>query len=253
MCGIFAYVNYGVPTKQKAIVDKLLNGLRRLEYRGYDSAGIAIDNGPSLDELSPIVFKETGKIDMLADFITNKENLNSDLFFENHCGIGHTRWATHGPPAPRNSHPHTSDASNEFLVVHNGIITNHQALREMLERKGFVFESETDTEVIPKLTKYLYEKFHNRVTFRQLVMEVVRQLQGAFALIFKSTHYPGELVAAKRGSPLLLGIVEEPGKNAPHAVLTSEGFKTSNEGPVGDEAPRDNGGKRQKTLKNHVE
>ena len=80
MCGIFAYVNYGVPTKQKAIVDKLLNGLRRLEYRGYDSAGIAIDNGPSLDELSPIVLKETGKIDMLADFITNKENLNSDLF-----------------------------------------------------------------------------------------------------------------------------------------------------------------------------
>ena len=253
MCGIFAYVNYGVPTKQKAIVDKLLNGLRRLEYRGYDSAGIAIDNGPTLDELQPIVLKETGKIDRLTEHVNGKENLNGDLFFENHCGIGHTRWATHGPPAPRNSHPHTSDASNEFLVVHNGIITNHQALREMLERKGFVFESETDTEVIPKLTKYLYEKFHTRVTFRQLVMEVVRQLQGAFALIFKSSHYPGELVAAKRGSPLLLGIVEDTHANAPHAVLTSEGFKTSKEGPIGDEAPRDNGGKRQKAVKNHVE
>ena len=253
MCGIFAYVNYGVPTKQKAIVDKLLNGLRRLEYRGYDSAGIAIDNGPTLDELQPIVLKETGKIDRLTEHVNGKENLNGDLFFENHCGIGHTRWATHGPPAPRNSHPHTSDASNEFLVVHNGIITNHQALREMLERKGFVFESETDTEVIPKLTKYLYEKFHTRVTFRQLVMEVVRQLQGAFALIFKSSHYPGELVAAKRGSPLLLGIVEDTHANAPHAVLTSEGLKTSKEGPIGDEAPRDNGGKRQKAVKNHVE
>ena len=107
--------------------------------------------------------------------------------------------------------------------------------------------------MIPKLTKYLYEKFHTRVTFRQLVMEVVRQLQGAFALIFKSSHYPGELVAAKRGSPLLLGIVEDTHANAPHAVLTSEGFKTSKEGPIGDEAPRDNGGKRQKAVKNHVE
>ena len=127
-----------------------------------------------------------------------KENLNPEVYFENHCGIGHTRWATHGPPAPHNSHPHTSDPSNEFLVVHNGIITNHQALKEMLQRKGYVFESETDTEVIPKLTKYLFDKFKTRVTFRQLVMEVVRQLQGAFALIFKSSHYPGELVAAKR-------------------------------------------------------
>jgi glucosamine--fructose-6-phosphate aminotransferase (isomerizing) len=90
-------------------------------------------------------------------------------------------------------------------------------------RHGYVFESETDTEVIPKLTKYLFDKFHTRVTFRQLVMEVVRQLHGAFALIFKSSHYPGELVAAKRGSPLLMGIVEQdPGST--HAALASVGL-----------------------------
>ena len=245
MCGIFAYCNYGTPTKQSVVVDKLLNGLRRLEYRGYDSAGIAIDNGPSTDQLTPIVIREIGKIDNLQVQV-DKENLHPDLYFENHCGIGHTRWATHGPPAPRNSHPHTSDATNEFLVVHNGIITNHQPLKEMLHRKGFMFESDTDTEVIPKLTKYLFDKFQNKVTFRQLVMEVVRQLQGAFALIFKSVHYPGELVAAKRGSPLLMGIVE-PELNGPtHAVLTSEGFQTSK---VNDEPSA----KKAKKIKQHVE
>lgn len=180
--------------------------------------------------------------------VAEKENLHPEMYFENHCGIGHTRWATHGPPAPHNSHPHTSDPSNEFLVVHNGIITNHQALKEMLQRHGFVFESETDTEVIPKLTKYLFDKFHTRVTFRQLVMEVVRQLHGAFALIFKSSHYPGELVAAKRGSPLLMGIVEED-PSSTHAMLTSEGFRTSKE-PNGD-GPSPNA-KRQK-VKTHIE
>ena len=113
-------------------------------------------------------------------------------------------------------------------------------------RPGFVFESETDTEVIPKLTKFLFDKFHTRVTFRQLVMEVVRQLHGAFALIFKSSHYPGEVVAAKRGSPLLMGIVEQD-PNSSHAMLTSEGFRTSKE-PAG-ESPS---AKRQK-VKNHVE
>ena len=122
----------------------------------------------------------------------------------------------------------------------------------MLEKKGYAFESDTDTEVIPKLTKFLFDKFApRRITFRQLVMEVVRQLHGAFALIFKSTHYPGELVAAKRGSPLLLGIVEE--KKTSVSVVTSEGYRTSNAGDNdADEAPD---AKRRKNAprKQHLE
>uniref|UniRef100_A0A7S0S9L1 glutamine--fructose-6-phosphate transaminase (isomerizing) n=2 Tax=Mantoniella antarctica TaxID=81844 RepID=A0A7S0S9L1_9CHLO len=248
MCGIFAYINFGVPTHQKAVIEKLLNGLRRLEYRGYDSAGIAVDDGPTVHELKQVVMKATGKIDQLAEVVATNATLHPELCFENHCGIGHTRWATHGPPAVHNSHPHTSDPTNEFLVVHNGIITNHQALKEMLQRHGYVFQSETDTEVIPKLTKYLYDKFHSRVTFRQLVMEVLRQLQGAFALLFKSSHYPGELVAAKRGSPLLMGIVEQD-TGSTHAVLTSEGFRTSKEP---NESDQSSSAKRQK-VKSHIE
>jgi len=225
MCGIFAYSNYNCPKSQKEIVEKLLTGLRRLEYRGYDSAGLAIDDGSDVSNTEAKVFRQTGKIANLETLLKESEkDLHPDVVFESHCGIAHTRWATHGPPAPKNSHPHTSDSGNDFLVVHNGIITNHQALRETLTRKGYVFESDTDTEVIPKLTKYLYDKFHEKCTFRQLVMEVCRQLQGAYALAFKSKHYPGELVAAKRGSPLILGIAEGPHPGEQHALVTSEGF-----------------------------
>jgi len=133
------------------------------------------------------------------------------------ASIAHTRWATHGPPNKINTHPHTSDSrENEFVVVHNGIITNHAPLRAMLERRGMKFETDTDTEVIPKLCKFLSDKFEESgekdVTFRQLAMEVTRQLQGAYALVFKSTKYPGELVAAKRGSPLLMGISDDSGE-----------------------------------------
>ncbi|CEF98105.1 Glucosamine-fructose-6-phosphate aminotransferase, isomerising [Ostreococcus tauri] len=225
MCGIFAYLNYNCPKSQKEIVEKLLTGLRRLEYRGYDSAGLAIEDGRDATETTSVVFRATGKIANLEALLTASEGeLHGGTHFETHCGIAHTRWATHGPPASKNSHPHSSGADNDFLVVHNGIITNHQALRETLIRKGYVFESDTDTEVIPKLTKYLYDKFSEKCTFRQLVMEVLRQLQGAYALAFKSKHYPGELVAAKRGSPLLLGIVEGPHPGEQHALVTSEGF-----------------------------
>ena len=272
MCGIFAYLNCGVPKTRKEIVEKLLVGLKRLEYRGYDSAGFAMDesdeegdedaqNGRGRarkEKKGVVVCKEVGKIANLEalarkelfgedeeeedeekekeeDGILNSNAKSNETTTKNSnrsngkkrnasikpldfcASIAHTRWATHGPPNRINTHPHTSDSrENEFVVVHNGIITNHAPLRAMLERRGVKFETQTDTEVIPKLCKFLSDKFEESgekdVTFRQLAMEVTRQLQGAYALVFKSTKYPGELVAAKRGSPLLMGISDDSGE-----------------------------------------
>lgn len=123
-----------------------------------------------------------------------------------HAGIAHTRWATHGPPCARNSHPHVSSPDHEFVVVHNGTITNFRALKEFLTKEGEVFQSDTDTEVIPKLCRFLYNRLPEPIPFPQLVCEVVKQLEGAYALLFKSSVYPGELVACRRGSPLILGV-----------------------------------------------
>ncbi|XP_021673697.1 glutamine--fructose-6-phosphate aminotransferase [isomerizing] 1 isoform X2 [Hevea brasiliensis] len=247
MCGIFAYLNYNVNRERRYILQVLFNGLRRLEYRGYDSAGISIDNStsdpitcscsssssssqPLLNSLPlsppPLVFRQEGNIESLVKSVYQVAtiDLNLEESFSIHAGIAHTRWATHGEPAPRNSHPQTSGAGNEFLVVHNGVVTNYEVLKETLVRHGFTFESETDTEVIPKLAKFVFDKANEGeanavahyiwisgaqpVTFSQVVLEVMRHLEGAYALIFKSRHYPNELIACKRGSPLLLGVKE---------------------------------------------
>ncbi|KAH1038180.1 hypothetical protein J1N35_039923 [Gossypium stocksii] len=229
MCGIFAYLNYNVNRERRYILQVLFNGLRRLEYRGYDSAGISIDdyfsvsrnpNTPqpsSINSLSssPLVFRQEGNIESLVKSVYQEvaaTELNLEESFTTHAGIAHTRWATHGVPAPRNSHPQTSGSGNDFLVVHNGVITNYEVLKETLVRHGFTFESETDTEVIPKLAKFVFDKANEEgdqtVTFSQVVLEVMRHLEGAYALIFKSRHYPNELIACKRGSPLLLGVKE---------------------------------------------
>uniref|UniRef100_A0A8C8B4R3 glutamine--fructose-6-phosphate transaminase (isomerizing) n=1 Tax=Otus sunia TaxID=257818 RepID=A0A8C8B4R3_9STRI len=134
-------------------------------------------------------------------------DLDSKAEFETHFGIAHTRWATHGVPSAINSHPQRSDKRNEFVVIHNGIITNYKDLRKFLESKGYEFESETDTETIPKLIKYMYDNRESEDTsFSALVERVIQQLEGAFALVFKSIHYPGEAVATRRGSPLLIGV-----------------------------------------------
>ncbi|KAJ3310213.1 glutamine--fructose-6-phosphate transaminase (isomerizing) [Blyttiomyces sp. JEL0837] len=177
-----------------------------LEYRGYDSAGLCVD-GDGENEV--IICKEVGNVNQLKAKV-DALKVDFSKTFMSHCGMAHTRWATHGVPAERNSHPHRSDVKNEFLVVHNGIITNSKELRQVLEKFGFVFESDTDTEAVAKLTKYIYDQqkktLGNAVTFTGLVKAVCKELEGAFALIFKSTHFPNEMVAARRGSPLLIGV-----------------------------------------------
>ncbi|XP_069034166.1 glutamine--fructose-6-phosphate aminotransferase [isomerizing] 1 [Embiotoca jacksoni] len=211
MCGIFAYLNYHVPRTRREILEILLKGLQRLEYRGYDSAGVGIDGGNGKDwetnAKSINLIKQRGKVKVLDEEINKQQDIDLDVEFDVHLGIAHTRWATHGEPSPVNSHPHRSDKTNEFIVIHNGIITNYKDLRKFLESKGYEFESETDTETIAKLVKYMYDNRENDdISFATLVERVTQQLEGAFALVFKSVHYPGEAVGTRRGSPLLMGV-----------------------------------------------
>ncbi|XP_046667345.1 glutamine--fructose-6-phosphate aminotransferase [isomerizing] 2-like isoform X3 [Homalodisca vitripennis] len=203
MCGIFAYLNYLTPKTRKEILELLVNGLKRLEYRGYDSAGVALD---SPDGKDVAIVKKSGKVKALEDEIMSRRG---KLDFEGttscHVGIAHTRWATHGVPSEVNSHPQRSESTHSFVVVHNGIVTNYKDVKLFLMKKGYQFESETDTEVIAKLVHHIYTQ-HPEYSFRELVEQVIQQLEGAFALCFKSKHFPGECVATRRGSPLLVGI-----------------------------------------------
>lgn len=206
MCGIFAYLNHLTPKTRKEILDILIKGLKRLEYRGYDSAGLGID-GSTPNTMALI--KSTGKVALLEDKIEEmKGELNFDGVHTVHVGISHTRWATHGAPSDMNCHPQRSSEQQEFIVVHNGIITNYKDIQQFLISKGAKFESETDTEIIAKLIKHIWSQ-NPKQPFRQLVEETIAQLEGAFACVFKSTLFPGECVATRRGSPLLVGIKTE--------------------------------------------
>lgn len=215
MCGIFAYLNYLEPKSRRAILECLVQGLRRLEYRGYDSAGVAVDDKLNNNDCIRIVRRQ-GKVAMLEDEIWSNSKRDADNgsqqrrfdleeSFDTHVGIAHTRWATHGAPSAVNSHPQRSDPENEFVVVHNGIITNYKDLKQFLEKKGYQFESETDTEVIAKLIKHLHDTLPG-LSFREIVEQAIQQLEGAFALVFKSSKFPNQVVATRRGSPLLVGI-----------------------------------------------
>ncbi|GME62793.1 putative glucosamine-fructose-6-phosphate aminotransferase [Neofusicoccum parvum] len=181
MCGIFGYVNYLVEKDRKFILDTLVNGKNEV-----------------------FAFKEVGKVAKLKQLI---EESKPDLtkVFDSHAGIAHTRWATHGIPSRRNCHPHRSDPNWEFSVVHNGIITNYKELKALLESKGFKFETETDTEAIAKLAKYIYDS-HPDIDFPVLAKAVIKELQGAFGLLMKSVNYPHEVIAARKGSPLVIGV-----------------------------------------------
>ncbi len=182
MCGIVGYIG------QKEAVRILLDGLKRLEYRGYDSAGIAI-----IEDGSIRCMKAVGKIAEL------EKKLNGNTIHAN-MGIAHTRWATHGAPSIENAHPHT-DCKNEIAVAHNGIIENYDYLKARLQREGHVFRSETDTEVL----SHLIEKyFHGNL--EMAVMEALKEVEGTYGIAVISTRDTGKIVAARKGSPLAIGI-----------------------------------------------
>lgn len=208
MCGIFGYCNYLVEKSRGDIIDYLVEGLERLEYRGYDSTGIAID-GDEPD--STIIIKQIGKVKALRKEI-EKYNPDREVTFVSHVGIAHTRWATHGQPKQVNCHPQSSDKNNEFVIVHNGIITNFRELKTLLVNKGYKFESETDTECIAKLFKHIYDtnmQNGNELEFHELTKLVLLELEGSYGLLCRSSHYPNEVIATRKGSPLLIGVKSE--------------------------------------------
>lgn len=203
--GIFAFLNYGVPKSRLEVTRILVEGLKRLEYRGYDSAGLCVDDSKG----GALIVREVGPVAQLESLaLSAVGNLDAQPL-DRHVGIAHTRWATHGPVCVRNSHPHTSSPSNEFVVIHNGVITNYKDIKATLEKKGYEFYSETDTEVVAKLALYVYNELKasgEKFDFKKVVLQVTSVVQGAYAFIFKSPLFPGEVCAAKRGSPLIMGV-----------------------------------------------
>ena len=187
MCGIVGYIG----NRQAAPI--LLEGLSKLEYRGYDSAGLAVRDG----EAEPVIVKAKGRLKILA------EKTDDGLSLPGNCGIGHTRWATHGEPSEGNAHPHCTD-DRSIIGVHNGIIENYQELRDKLVRKGYSFHSQTDTEVAIKTVDYYLRKY-NKGPIDAIVRTMMR-VRGSYALAFMFKEYPGELYVARKDSPLIIGV-----------------------------------------------
>lgn len=210
----------------------MVNGLKRMEYRGYDSAGVAFDCSSVMGDgnKKTKIIKGPGKVKALEDLVFTSE-MDMEEGIDHHVGIGHTRWATHGVPNEVNSHPHRV-GENDFTVVHNGILTNYYPLKCFLEKHGYTFESETDTECIPILLKYLWDtRGSEELSFLQLVERCIQQLEGAFAIVVKSRLFPNELVATRRGSPLLIGISSSSKLNTDHIpILYSSGGRATNGG-----------------------
>jgi glucosamine--fructose-6-phosphate aminotransferase (isomerizing) len=201
MCGIFAYTNAPLGQAWDVALEIALNGIKRLEYRGYDSAGV----GAVFSDGGAKVIKSRGNVVALQ-----KECLQWGFDIKATCIIAHTRWATHGQASTRNAHPHVSDDNNTFMVVHNGIITNAIHLRMQLAKTDVYLTSETDSEVIPKLLKQAWDA-NPRLSLAQIVAQVVPMLQGNYAFVVASPLFPGALVGCRgrgKGSPLLFGCGE---------------------------------------------
>ena len=187
MCGIVGF------TGEHQAAPILLDGLAKLEYRGYDSAGIAVRDGDADVE----VIKAKGRLKVLAEKTNEGETVKGT------CGIGHTRWATHGEPSENNAHPHVSDDGN-IVAVHNGIIENYQELKDKLTRKGYTFYSETDTEVAVKLIDYYYKKYEG--TPEDAINHSMVRIRGSYALAIMFRDYPEEIYVARKDSPMILGV-----------------------------------------------
>ena len=187
MCGIVGY------TGMHSAAPVLLDGLSKLEYRGYDSAGIAVRDGEKQAE----VIKAKGRLKKLIDKTNGGDSVPGT------CGIGHTRWATHGEPSENNAHPHMSDDGN-VVAVHNGIIENYQELKDKLIRNGYTFYSETDTEVAVKLVDYYYKKYEG--TPVDALTHAMVRIRGSYALAIMFKEYPEEIYVARKDSPMILGV-----------------------------------------------
>jgi glucosamine--fructose-6-phosphate aminotransferase (isomerizing) len=184
MCGIVGYIG------NKQAYPIIINGLKRLEYRGYDSAGVCV-----IDR-EPFMAKCKGKVSDLENFIGANPVKGT-------IGIGHTRWATHGEPNDTNAHPHESMNGN-FILIHNGIIENYSNLKCKLEKRGYTFKSETDTEVLVNLIEYIYLK--GNVTAEIAVRLALTKVVGAYGIVVISRNEPNTLIAARKGSPLVVGV-----------------------------------------------
>ncbi len=185
MCGIVAYIGH------RQASDVIIKGLKRLEYRGYDSAGIALMNGGLK------VYKKKGKVSELEGFLAGKD-------IQSNIGIGHTRWATHGEPNDVNAHPHFSQ-SGKLAIIHNGIIENYASLKKELTNKGYTFKSETDSEVF---INFIEDIYHNSkdVSLEEAVRLALTKVVGAYAIVILSNEHPDQLIAARKGSPLVIGV-----------------------------------------------
>ena len=184
MCGIVAYIG------QHDAYPILIKGLKRLEYRGYDSAGVAVIK----EELK--VFKKAGKVSDLENFVGNSDTTGS-------IGIGHTRWATHGEPNDRNAHPHLSNSGN-LAIIHNGIIENYDALKKELIARGYTFKSDTDTEVLVNFIEEIQKE--EQVDLEEAIRIALNQVIGAYAIVVLEQSNPDRMIAARKGSPMVLGI-----------------------------------------------
>ena len=187
MCGIVAYIG---PNQAYPVV---INGLKRLEYRGYDSAGIALSGGNGIS-----ILKQKGKVSDLEDYSSEK-NKNGTI------GIGHTRWATHGVPNQTNAHPHSS-GDGKLAIIHNGIIENYDSIKKMLSEKGHSFNSDTDTEVLIHLIEEI--KKHEQCSLFEAVRLSLNEVIGAYAIVVMEEGNNQEFIATRKGSPLVIGVGE---------------------------------------------